>query len=107
MPVRLEQIYYDRESDYQRNNALDFVKVTEMRQWLEFYQPSPSKAPWHWQTVVTSSTGYEVFLNFWPHTGKCQMDGEGSRVGLKNALLLITRAMDMTDDGEVIDNERG
>ena len=59
--------------DHAANNAV-FLKVVNAYPQLSLFQPSPDKAPWHWQGVIDA--GHDVqFINFWPHTLKGQRDG--------------------------------
>lgn len=59
--------------DHLENNAV-FIRVVNDYPQLSLYQPSPEKAPWHWQCII--DLGREVqLINFWPHTLKGQRDG--------------------------------
>jgi hypothetical protein len=59
--------------DHAANNArfLDIVKAYPQ---LSLFQPSPDKAPWHWQAIIDMGCEPQI-LNFWPHTMKGQRDG--------------------------------
>lgn len=59
--------------DHAENNAA-FLRVVKDYPGLKLFQPSPEKAPWHWQAVIDLG-GDEQLLNFWPHTMKGQRDG--------------------------------
>jgi len=56
--------------DHAENNAA-FLRAVNRFPDLHLYQPSPEKAPWHWQAVIEGSH----ILNFWPHLLKGQRDG--------------------------------
>lgn len=47
---------------------------------VEFYQPAPVVAPWHWQASVNGVT-----FNFWPHRNKWNREGEKARYGWREA----------------------
>ncbi len=61
--------------DHHENNKT-FRKVIDDYHWLQKYlfQPSPDKAPWHWQAVIPGNH-YDQMVNFWPHVMKAQRDG--------------------------------
>lgn len=59
--------------DHAENNAA-FLRVVNDYPQLRLFQPSPDKAPWHWQAVIDMG-GYVQLLNFWPHQMKGQRDG--------------------------------
>lgn len=66
-----------RRDDYfqQLENNDGFRELTYRFPQLEFYQPSPEKAPWHVQTIVGYElAGTSITINFWPHTGKSQRE---------------------------------
>ena len=60
--------------DHAENNAA-FLRIVNRfpSGALALYQPSPEKAPWHWQAVIDGKD--PQLLNFWPHTLKGQRDG--------------------------------
>jgi len=55
-------------------NCAAFLRVVNAFPELSFFQPSPDKAPWHWQAIVDLGRDPQL-LNFWPHTGKAQREG--------------------------------
>lgn len=59
--------------DHAANNAA-FLRVVKQFPELSLFQPSPDKAPWHWQAVIDKGNEPQI-LNFWPHTLKGQRDG--------------------------------
>lgn len=59
--------------DHAANNSA-FLRVVNDYPQLSLFQPSPEKAPWHWQAVIDLG-GTPQILNFWPHTLKGQRDG--------------------------------
>ena len=58
--------------DHAENNAA-FLRIVNRFPDLNLYQPSPEKAPWHWQAVIEGAD--PQLLNFWPHSLKGQRDG--------------------------------
>lgn len=58
---------------------------------LHPFQPSPNKAPWHVQAVIDLCKNV-VILNFWPHTGKAQVEGQKSVEGEDAIRVLIGEA---------------
>ena len=58
--------------DHLENNDT-FRRVVKDYPWLHLYQPSPEKAPWHWQAIIEGEQ--PQLINFWPHTMKAQRDG--------------------------------
>ncbi len=59
--------------DHAANNAA-FLRVVKDYPQVNLFQPSPEKAPWHWQAVIDLG-GYLQLVNFWPHTLKGQREG--------------------------------
>lgn len=59
--------------DHAANNAA-FLRVVKDYPQVRLFQPSPEKAPWHWQAVIDLG-GYLQIVNFWPHTLKGQREG--------------------------------
>ena len=61
--------------DHARNNTA-FLRL--MREFpgiaSRVFQPSPEKAPWHWQVLIPG-THYDQLVNFWPHVMKGQREG--------------------------------
>lgn len=90
--------------DHAENNAA-FVRVVNEFPQLYVFQPSPAKAPWHWQAVVEQG-GPVVLLNFWPHTLKAQRENCRSVEGEDAIRALILEALDDArgeDDFDVIE----
>ena len=59
--------------DHAANNAA-FLRVVKDYPQVHLFQPSPEKAPWHWQAIIDLG-GDQQLVNFWPHTLKGQRDG--------------------------------
>lgn len=58
--------------DYETaQNCEAFDAIIRQFPQIEFFQPSPGKAPWHVQAVIETD-GEPIILNFWPHRLKCQ-----------------------------------
>lgn len=58
--------------DHAENNAV-FQRVVKDFPDLQFFRPSPDKAPWHVQCVIDGPS--PQVINFWPHMLKGQRDG--------------------------------
>lgn len=69
--------------DHAENNAA-FQRVVNAYPEISPFQPSPEKAPWHWQAVIDLGGDVQL-INFWPHTLKGQRDGYRAIQG-ENAL---------------------
>jgi len=65
--------------DHAANNAI-FLRVVKKYPDLSLFQPSPEKAPWHWQGIIDLG-GDPQLINFWPHTLKSQREGYRSVEG--------------------------
>jgi len=59
--------------DHAENNAA-FLRVVNDFPQISLFQPSPEKAPWHFQCVIDLGNDPQL-INFWPHTMKGQRDG--------------------------------
>lgn len=82
--------------DHAENNAA-FLRVVNAYPQLSLFQPSPDKAPWHWQAVI--DTGGEVqLINFWPHTMKGQRDGYKAVQGEHALRAIIEQAIIDADE---------
>lgn len=83
--------------DHAANNAAFLRVVNEFPQ-LSLFQPSPHRAPWHWQTVIDMGGDVQV-INFWPHTGKAQREGYKSVTGESAIRGIIEQALiDASED---------
>lgn len=61
--------------DHAENNETFLRVVNDFPHLKErLFQPSPVKAPWHWQAVIPGNH-YDQMINFWPHVLKGQRDG--------------------------------
>lgn len=78
--------------DHAENNAA-FLRVVKDYPDLSLFQPSPDKAPWHWQAVIDNG-GYAQLLNFWPHTLKGQREGYKSVEGVSALRGIIEGAIE-------------
>lgn len=78
--------------DHAENNAA-FLRVVKDFPSLEIIQPSPQKAPWHFQTIIAFGQ-YPIIINFWPHTLKAQRDGFKSVQGADAIRGVIEGALD-------------
>lgn len=75
--------------DHAVNNAA-FLRVVNDFPNLGLFQPSPDKAPWHWQAVI--DYGAQQTINFWPHTLKAQREGFKSVAGADAIRAVIEQA---------------
>jgi hypothetical protein len=79
--------------DHAENNAA-FLKIVKKFPHLHLHQPSPEKAPWHWQAIISGNGGYRQTLNFWPHLMKGQRDGYKSVHGSSAIIGIIEGAFE-------------
>lgn len=95
----------NRQDDF--DNAAAFENFMARYAWATFFKPQPEKAPWHVQCKIETS-GLPIILNFWPHKAKAQRDGEASVVGWDAIRLLMSQAIDDSqqspDDFDVIED---
>ena len=66
---------------------------------VEFFQPAPVSAPWHWQAVVHGTT-----FNFWPHRNKWNVEGEKARYGWREAKMALVERVHMGPDGPLVED---
>ncbi len=78
--------------DHLENNDT-FRRAVSDYLWLKLFQPSPVKAPWHWQAIIPG-THCDQLINFWPHTMKAQRDGFPSVQGEDAVREAIERALE-------------
>lgn len=91
------QLYY-RDS-YDAENCADFEAVMCDYPHVRFFQPSPSKAPWHVQAIFDTLDGEPTVLNFWPHKAKGQRQPLPAVEGFAALRTLIDEAIaDATDE---------
>jgi hypothetical protein len=89
-----EMDLYAKTDEHVLNNR-EFVELLKRYPWLDPYQPNAEKAPWHWQSRQQDTAGNDLFINFWPHTGKAQIDGEYAVEGWEDIRHLVTRVIDI------------
>lgn len=83
--------------DHAENNAA-FLRVVKRFPTLSLFQPSPDRAPWHWQAVIDLGNDPQI-LNFWPHTLKGQRDGHKAVEGDREIFNIIRQAfIDATEE---------
>ena len=80
------QLYANPQNPNHAKNNETFLRIVKEFPILKFHQPSPEKAPWHWQAKVAGDD--PQLLNFWPHNLKGQRDGFKSVEG-EDALIGI------------------
>lgn len=99
----MEKCYW--KDGWGRMNCEAFCMFVKSHKWIRFYQPSPQKAPWHWQCQIKGEGPYDVLVNFWPHTAKAQRDGCKSVEGWDAIRALVSQIMEENgfDDGEVLE----
>lgn len=61
-------------------NVEEFSSMTLELADIDFFQPAPVSAPWHWQAIVNGVT-----FNFWPHRNRWSIESEKSRYGMREA----------------------
>ena len=89
---------YAKSREHEKNNE-NFLLLMQEYPFIKPFQPSPAKAPWHVQAKLSTKIGYDVWMNFWPHVAKGQLEGESSVLGWEQIRLMIDRAVDSCDDG--------
>lgn len=77
--------------DHAANNAT-FIRIVNDFPQVAPFQPSPEKAPWHWQAVIDLWRDPQV-INFWPHTCKAQREGYTSVYGERAIRGIIESAL--------------
>jgi hypothetical protein len=88
-------LYCDAHDAEEVANCGDFLDVVDMFPQVKFYQPSPVKAPWHWQAKWPCADGVDAVLNFWPHKGKVQrFSGGKPEVGKQAHINAIREAIE-------------
>lgn len=68
------QLYQNPDRPDHAENCAAFLRVVKEFPALAPFQPSPIKAPWHWQAIIDSGHDPQI-INFWPHGMKAQRDG--------------------------------
>jgi hypothetical protein len=71
--------FYVKHSDQWKSVEEFSLMMLELAD-IEFCQPAPVSAPWHWQAFVNGAT-----FNFWPHLNKWNIESEKARYGWRNA----------------------
>lgn len=84
-------------------NVATFDRMMARFPWMKLTKPSPEKAPWHEQAVLTTDNGYHIIINFWPCSMTAQRDGEKSVEGEEAIRLMISQAIDDCRDREPVD----
>lgn len=69
---------------------------------LEPWRPSPEKAPWHVQAKLKVD-GNEALINFWPHSGKMQIQNMPSVPWHEAEDALLDLANDLQDPPDVFE----
>lgn len=81
-------LFYVKHPD-QWDHVEGFMKLMTQLSHIEFYQPSPVAAPWHWQCVVNGTT-----FNFWPHKNKWNEETAEVQYGWADARRAIRACID-------------
>lgn len=92
------KLYY--KYPHERENVLEFERFMKNNPKVLFFQPNPISAPWHVQAIVN-----DLFLNFWPHKMKGQIENRKARSGRKALQAMVDFAYSdgMNKDFHVID----
>lgn len=95
----MTEIEYYFKYPYHEENIAAFKKFVRSNPSVQFFQPQPTKAPWHVQAEVNGQ-----LLSFWPHMmkGRAEKGGEKTRAGRKHLQSLVDRAR-AREDFRVID----
>lgn len=82
---------YAKTDEHEHNNRA-FLALLESDSDLKAsaFQPSPGKAPWHWQAILDGAEGLPPYeLNFWPHVAKANLDKNKSVEGWEKIRELV------------------
>ena len=90
--------YYAKTQEHLANIEA-FKEFKKMFSWanfyqVQFYQPSPEKAPWHWMCSVRGLGPYVEMINFWPHLAKVQRVHGKTLVGWDEARDVMREVID-------------
>lgn len=86
-------IQYHYTDPYQQELCEAFESLTHQFPEIEFFQPSPEKAPWHVQAILHSEPEPIIF-NFWPHKEKGQRQPFPAVEGIYAIEALIYEALE-------------
>lgn len=92
---------YERTDEHKANNER-FRQFVADYPYLTFFQPSPDKAPWHWQVKVRQNQ-YEILVNFWPHVAKMQPENELTVKGWEKISHVFDAVLLDGDENQVIE----
>lgn len=84
---------YQTKKSHALNNEC-FRMFAKRYSWVKFTQPQPEKAPWHLRCEVRGEGPYPCTINFWPHVGKAQREGENAVQGWDNIRALMTAVIE-------------
>lgn len=95
----MTEIKYYSKCPYHEENVAAFKKFVRANPSVEFFQPQPTKAPWHVQAKINGQ-----LLSFWPHMmkGRTEKGEEKTRTGRKHLQSLVDRAR-ACEDFRVVD----
>lgn len=86
---------YATTDEHEHNNRA-FLVLLESDPDLKAYafQPSPQKAPWHWQVILHGAEGLPPYeLSFWPHVAKANLGKNKSVQGWENIRELVEETL--------------
>lgn len=88
----MQHFFRDEE---ERANVETFEGITFDFPDIHFFQPSPRKAPWHWQAFLDAPDNMhgQIELNFWPHVMKGQRRPLKSVQGAAAIIDLLNEAL--------------
>lgn len=95
--MKLSDLHSGEGKLHNLRNCLDFITLVESYPELRFFQPSPLKAPWHWQVILRNDM-CPIYLNFWPHKGKAYCAEVGRARGLHPIRALIDHALEKNEE---------
>jgi hypothetical protein len=80
-----DKMYSRDKIDVENNKAFAALLAKYEYRDVQPFQPSPQKAPWHWQAILDGAEGFPPYeLNFWPHVAKANLHRNKSIEGWKN-----------------------
>ena len=86
---------YEKTDEHVRNNQgfADLLARWPVLNQLAF-QPSPEKAPWHWQAILDGAECLPPYeFNFWPHVARANLNGSKSVEGWEKIEELVEETL--------------
>ena len=91
---KLSELYFNRNSAKQYDNAEMFIKICDRFAWMNFKQPNSVKAPWLFHGYIPCIDGEDIVVNFWPHKGLAMREHGKPVMGFEAIRAMIAEAID-------------